>query len=72
MANSIIIMADTNDTKTAPTVDNLAWFVLSSRSGHEKKVADNIRFFVKNVLYCDYDKPQQMLELLSNDAKYRN
>lgn len=37
-----------------------------------EKVADNIRFFVKNVVYCDYGKPEQMLELLSNDAKYRN
>jgi uroporphyrinogen-III synthase len=37
-----------------------------------EKVADNIRFFVKNVVYCDYGKPEQMLELLLNDTKYRN
>lgn len=37
-----------------------------------KKVADNIRFFVKNVVYCDNGKPEQILELLSYDAKYRN
>lgn len=37
-----------------------------------EKVADNIRFFVKNVVYCDDGKPEQMLELLLNDAKYRN
>jgi len=37
-------MAKTN-TETTETVEieNIAWFVLSSRSGHEKKVADNIR-----------------------------
>lgn len=37
-----------------------------------KKVADNIRFFVKNVVYCDDGRPEQILELLSYDAKYRN
>ena len=37
-----------------------------------KKVADIIRFFVKNVIYCDEGKPEQMLELLSDDEKYRN
>jgi transcriptional antiterminator NusG len=36
----------TNTTNTEstekPVIENLAWFVLSTRSGHEKKVADNI------------------------------
>ncbi len=36
-----------------------------------KKVADIIRFFSKNVVYCDNGKPSQMLELLIYNAKVR-
>ncbi|XVN42937.1 MAG: hypothetical protein RCG15_01095 [Candidatus Rickettsia vulgarisii] len=33
-----------------------------------KNVADNIRFFPKNVIYCEGGKPEQMLKLLLDNA----
>lgn len=35
------------------------------------RVADIVKFFTKNVIYCDNGKPEKMLELLINDAKIR-
>ncbi|BFD45863.1 MAG: palindromic element RPE1 domain-containing protein [Rickettsia endosymbiont of Sergentomyia squamirostris] len=37
-----------------------------------EKVANIIRYFAKNVVYCDNGQPQQMLELLIYNAKIRN
>ncbi|MDR0329561.1 MAG: uroporphyrinogen-III synthase [Rickettsia sp.] len=37
-----------------------------------EKVANIIRYFAKNVVYCDNGQPQQMLELLIDNAKIRN
>lgn len=37
-----------------------------------EKVANIIRYFAKNVVYCDNVQPQQMLELLIYNAKIRN
>lgn len=37
-----------------------------------KNVADNIRFFPKNVIYCDNGRPDQMLKLLSSNSGINN
>ena len=36
------------------------------------KVADIVRPFAKNMFYCNSNKPEQMLELLMYDIKFRN